>query len=224
MSGQERMSSTKKKNSNLEAARSRMYHDLIFDCAERVFAEKGFDECTMQDVAAEAGISLKTLYNAFPGKNEIYAEIQAVRGVAFLDRVRAADQGTALEKFEAGLRAFVSFLIDHDAYRKILLREGQAWGLDPATENTREYWRAGVNHVAAVLREGMDEGVFHEADAELLAASVFAVMQVQLAGRLFRAGNQSNAEEIADGTLVVLRRMLCVDPDAPRGHALAAAS
>ena len=207
------MSSIKKKNSNLEAARSRMYHDLIFECAERVFAEKGFDECTMQDVAAEAGISLKTLYATFPGKNEIYAEIQAVRGMAFLERVRSANEGGALEKFEAGLRAFVSFLIDHDAYRKILLREGQAWGLDPAAENTREYWRAGVAHVAAVLRQGMDEGVFHEGDPELLAASVFAVMQVQLAGRLFRAGNQPDVDEIARGTLQILRRMLCVDPE-----------
>src|SRR6266850_116888 len=165
----------KKKNSNLEAARSRMYHDLIFDCAERVFAEKGFDECTMQDVASEAGISLKTL--------------------------------------EAGLRAFVSFLVEHDAYRRILLREGHAWGLDPTTENTRENWRAGVSHVAAVLRQGMDEGVFHHGDPELLAACVTAVMQVQLAGRLFRAGNQPDAEDIASGTLVVLRRMLCVDPE-----------
>lgn len=219
------MSSNKKKNSNLEAARSRMYHDLIFECAERVFAEKGFDECTMQDVAAEAGISLKTLYTAFPGKNEIYAEIQAVRGIAFLDRVRGgAADGSALEKLDAGLRAFVAFLVEHDAYRRILLREGHAWGLNPTTENTREHWRAGVTHVAAVLRQGMDEGVFHEGDAELLAASVTAVMQVQLAGRLFRAGKQANAAEIAEGTLVVLRRMLCVDPDAPRGQALAAAS
>jgi AcrR family transcriptional regulator len=207
------MSSIKKKNSNLEAARTRMYHDLIFECAERVFSEKGFDECTMQDVASEAGISLKTLYATFPGKNEIYAEIQAVRGMAFLERVRGANQGSAREQFESGLRAFVSFLIDHDAYRKILLREGQAWGLDPAAENTREYWRAGVSHVAAVLRQGMDEGVFHEGDPELLAASVFAVMQVQLAGRLFRAGNQPDVDDIAGGTLELLRRMLCVDPE-----------
>src|SRR5688572_18481097 len=215
------MSSSKKKNSNLEAARSRMYHDLIFDCAERVFAAKGFDECTMHDVAAEAGISLKTLYTAFPGKNEIYAEIQAVRGMAFLERVRSATEGSAQDQFETGLRAFVSFLIEHDAYRKILLREGQAWGLDPATENTREHWRAGVSHVAAVLRQGMDEGVFHEGDPELLAGSVTAVMQVQLAGRLFRAGNQPDAEDIANGTLVVLRRMLCVDPEQERRRQVA---
>jgi AcrR family transcriptional regulator len=214
----------KKKNSNLEAARTRMYHDLIFECAERVFAEKGFDECTMQDVASEAGISLKTLYATFPGKNEIYAEIQAVRGIAFLDRVRSASEGSAIDKLEAGLRAFVSFLVDHDAYRRILLREGHAWGLDPTTENTREYWRAGVSHVGAILRQGMDEGVFYEGDPELLAATVTSVMQVQLAGRLFRAGNQPDAEEIASGTLVVLRRMLCVDPDAPSRPSLAAVS
>jgi AcrR family transcriptional regulator len=178
----------------------------------------------MQDVAAEAGISLKTLYTAFPGKNEIYAEIQAVRGMAFLERVRSATEGSAFDQFEAGLRAFVTFLIEHDAYRQILLREGQAWGLDPAAENTREYWRAGVTHVASVLQQGMDEGVFHEDDPELLAASVFAVMQVQLAGRLFRSGNPPDARAIADGTLVVLRRMLCVDPGAPTGRELAEAS
>src|SRR5262249_12710573 len=189
--------------------------------AERAFAEKGFDECTMQDVAAEAGISLKTLYTAFPGKNEIYAEIQAVRGMAFLERVRSAEGGSAQQQFESGLRAFVSFLIEHDAYRKILLREGQAWGLHPAAENTREYWRAGVTHVAAVLRQGMDEGVFHEGDPELLAASVFAVMQVQLAGRLFRAGNRPDVDEIASGTLVLLRRMLCVDPEPQRTRQVA---
>ena len=69
--------------------------------------------------------------------------------------------------------------------------------------------------MAGVLRQGMDEGVFHEADEELLAATVTAVMQVQLAGRIYRAGEgRPDAEEIVRGTLVVLRRMLCVDPDA----------
>ena len=33
--------------------------------------------------------------------------------------------GTALERLEGGLRAFVSFLLEHDAYRSILLREGE---------------------------------------------------------------------------------------------------
>jgi hypothetical protein len=34
--------------------------------------------------------------------------------------------------------------------------------------------------VAAIVRQGMEEGVFHQGDPDLLAASVTAVMQVQL--------------------------------------------
>lgn len=201
-------------SSRVEAARTRMYRDLVFECAERVFAEKGFDESTMQDVAAEAGISLKTLYATFPGKREIYAEIQAVRGAAFLAAVReGAREGTALERLEGGSRAFVTFLLEHDAYRSILLREGHAWGLDPATEEVRKHWRSGTETMADILRQGMAEGVFHDGDPELLAGSAMAVMQVQLAGRLARAGGvAAEADEILRGTLVVLRRMLGVDP------------
>jgi AcrR family transcriptional regulator len=211
----------RKKNQNLAAARSRMYHDLIFECAERVFAEKGFDESTMQDVAAEAGVSLKTLYATFPGKNEIYAEIQTTRGLAFLEAVReSAVGGSALERLEAGVRAFVHFLLEFESYRRILLREGRAWGLDSATEQTREAWRFGTEHVAGVVVQGMDEGVFHRGDAELLAGSVMAVMQVQLAGHLQKAG-EGDADMIVDEILVLLRRLLCIDPATERARQVA---
>jgi hypothetical protein len=73
-----------------------------------------------------------------------------------------------------------------------------------------------------VIQQGIDEGVFHDGDPELLAATVTAVMQVQLAGRLYRAGGGTpDAEEIVRNTLVVLRRMLCVDPEPERNRRVA---
>jgi AcrR family transcriptional regulator len=212
----------KKKNPNLEAARSRMYHDLIFDCAERVFAEKGFDESTMQDVASEAGISLKTLYATFPGKTDIYAEIQMTRGLAFLAAVReGAGEGNALERLEGGLRAFVDVLLAHEPFRRILLREGRTWGLNPATKHTREAWQAGIDYVARVVRRGIEEGVFHPGDPELLAGTVMAVMQVQLAGLLLKVGDDADSEAIVDEILVLLRRILCVDPTPEKARRVA---
>ena len=82
------------KKSNLAAARARMYHELIFECAERVFSEQGFDDSTMQDVAAEAGVSLKTLYATFPGKDDIYREILEVRSHGLLEVSSQADPGS----------------------------------------------------------------------------------------------------------------------------------
>lgn len=204
----------------LEAARSRMYRDLVFETSEKVFADEGFEGSTMQDVAAAAGISLKTLYATFPGKNEIYAEIVRMRGLGFLEAVRgaAAEGSGALESLEAGARAFVAYLIEHEPFRRILLREGRAWGLDPSVEETRDAWRAGIAHVAGILRRGMAEGVFHEDDPELLAGTVQAMLQVQLAGRIDRAKGEPDAEAIAEEILVLLRRMLCRDPE-QRGDA-----
>lgn len=209
--------------SPLEAARTRMYHDLIFDCAERVFAEKGFERATMQDVAAAAGISLKTLYATFPGKNEVYAEIVRVRGLGFLEAVGAgaAGDGGARKRLEGGVRAFVAYLLEHEPFRRILLREGRAWGLNPSTEETRATWRSGIEHVADVLRQGMAEGVFHREDPELLAGSVQAMLQVQLAGRIDRAERGPDADAISDEILVLLRRLIYRDPGDAADRALA---
>ena len=66
--------------SRLEDARARMYQDLIFESAETVFGEHGFENATMQQIASEAGVSLKTVYGSFPGKQDLYEAIMILRG------------------------------------------------------------------------------------------------------------------------------------------------
>jgi len=46
-------------------------HIRILDAAERVFARAGFHAATMQDVAAEAGMSPGNLYRYFSSKDAI---------------------------------------------------------------------------------------------------------------------------------------------------------
>ncbi|MCO5090145.1 TetR/AcrR family transcriptional regulator [Bosea sp. (in: a-proteobacteria)] len=63
-------------------------HIRILDAAERVFARAGFHAATMQDVAAEAGMSPGNLYRYFSAKDAIIA------GIAERDRsLIAADFG-----------------------------------------------------------------------------------------------------------------------------------
>ena len=61
--------------SRLEVARERMYRELVFESAEHVIAARGLEATTMQEIAAEAGISLRTLYAAFPSKEGLVAEV-----------------------------------------------------------------------------------------------------------------------------------------------------
>ena len=201
------MARTRKK-SNLAAARARMYHDLVFECAERVFSEQGFTESTMQDLAAEAGISLKTLYAPFPGKDDVYREILVTRGAGLLEAMSAAsaDDG-AIERLRSGVRAVVAYLVEHRPFFRILLQEGQAWGLHPRGEAARDAWRSGLETMIAVVEQGQAEGVFLPADAELVAPTVNAVLQIQLAGLLDRHEDADPAE-LADAIMVPILRLL----------------
>jgi AcrR family transcriptional regulator len=185
-----------------------MYHDLVFESAECVFGDKGFDHATMQDVAHEAGISLKTLYTYFAGKQEIYAEIQRVRGASFVEFVlaRTALGSEPLERLALWVRAYVDFLFAHRDWLHIHLQIGTSWGLRPTEEGAAEYWQQGLEGVGGILASGMQAGLFHETDSNRLAAIVLAVMQVQVAQAVEAA--ESDAEQVAAEIMVQLERLL----------------
>ncbi|HVL70758.1 MAG TPA: TetR/AcrR family transcriptional regulator [Beijerinckiaceae bacterium] len=63
----------------------------ILDAAERCFVRAGFHRTTMQDVAAEAGMSPGNLYRYFPSKDAIVA------GLCERDRAQIAEDFASME-------------------------------------------------------------------------------------------------------------------------------
>ena len=207
--------------SRLELARERMYRDLVFECAEHVIAEQGLEATTMQEIAAEAGISLRTLYTAFPSKEELVAEVQRVRGEGIVTEIAQsidAAPNEPLAQLAGGVRGYVDFLLAHPSFLRIHLREGRAWGLEPRNGNA-EGWRAGLGRFAAILRAGMEQGLFHEGEPDFLALLGAAVMQVHMA-HIARA-TAKDAEALTSEILVQLLRLYC-KPGAGRAVASAA--
>ncbi|RMD83618.1 MAG: TetR/AcrR family transcriptional regulator [Candidatus Dadabacteria bacterium] len=49
--------------------------DRILDAAEQLFAEKGFAGTAVRDIAARVGLNPASLYNHFPGKQELYEAV-----------------------------------------------------------------------------------------------------------------------------------------------------
>ena len=73
--------------------------------------------------------------------------------------------------------------------------------------------------MARLLRDGQATGVFYDGDPELMAMTAVAVMQVQLA-RFADRLEQEDAGQLAEQTLLQLRRLLC-KPAAEKGRAAA---
>jgi AcrR family transcriptional regulator len=193
----------------LDDARARMYRALIFEAAEFVFGQKGFEGATMQDIASEAGVSLKTVYASFPGKSEIYLEIMRVRGQAMSDAFIEARNAAVspMEMLELGTRAFVEFLFEHTDWLQIHVRSHLSWAVGPEDETVAQLWQEGLDGYAAILREGIACGEFCDEDPVELAVLVQALTKVQIS-RALESG-ESDAQRVADRLVGRLFRLVC---------------
>lgn len=182
-----------------------MYRDLVLDCAERVFAASGYHAARAQDIAAEAGISLQTLYGTFPSKREIFDALHESRGREFLARVEAAlaEPLPAVESLRRGVHAFVDFLVGHVDYFKVDLREGRSWAVGDVEASPT--FQAGIELWTSLMERATREGSFVDDDPELMAATAFGVMQIQLAVLLAR-DDDPDAKQISERIYTQLLR------------------
>ncbi len=81
--------------------------DDIVNAAKRMFMRYGYSKTTMGDIAQEAGVARQTVYNAFPGKDEILREVVRRGGEETHLKVKAAWEEA--ETVEEKLNAFLTF-------------------------------------------------------------------------------------------------------------------
>lgn len=72
-----------------------MREEAIITAAERLFFSKGLEQTSMDDVAAQAGFTKRTVYQYFPGKQDLYYAV-VLRGMReLLSSVREAGEGAS---------------------------------------------------------------------------------------------------------------------------------
>src|ERR687886_487583 len=105
---------------------------LVLDAAFRVFLERGYERASMEAIAAAAGVTKPVVYDCYPSKEELFAELLRREEERVLGEVTAAlPRDLDLDDPEPTLaRGFIAFLRavarSPDAYRVIFLGEGGA--------------------------------------------------------------------------------------------------
>jgi AcrR family transcriptional regulator len=109
--------------------RSRLSRDermeQTLEVAHGLFAERGFADVTMDEIAAAVGVTKPLLYNYFGNKERLYIACMEQAGDALTRTVGAAIAGTASpgDALGAGVRAFFAFLDSDRAAWAVLFDE-----------------------------------------------------------------------------------------------------
>ena len=90
----------------LRERKKQQTRELLAETAQRLFAERGFDEVTVAEVARAASVSEGTVFNYFPTKEELFYSGMEAFEARLVEAVRSRPEG------ESVLAAFRGFVLD----------------------------------------------------------------------------------------------------------------
>lgn len=162
---------------------------LILQAAEDTFAEKGYYETSMDEIAARVGIAKGTVYLHFPSKEALIIEIfirEMERLLQKADEVLVSEQ-TAREKLSTLLR----FMYKDIHRKKSRLLSSAYNGVDLKrllSENgnrTHELWERLAANVTTLLEEGKAAGDINPVlPTQVMLVAFFSLLSPHVSERL----------------------------------------
>lgn len=169
--------------------------------AATVFAERGFDNTTLRDVADGLGIDRATLYYYVSSKEELFREVV---GAAVLDNteaveaIRDSDLPPA-EKVRAVVSGLMGSYADNYPYLYVWVREDMARVLTGEEDDGADLADLGRRYqvaVESIVREGIGSGDFVDfADPTVVAFGIIGTLN--WTHRWYRPGRRT-PEDIAE--------------------------
>ena len=152
--------------------------DKILDCAEQLFARRGFAGIGLAEVAEQVGLSKSSLFHHFSSKAQLYAAVMA----RILDRIEAelmrslAAGGGPVQRLERWLDVVVDVLAANPTYARLLLRslfeDDELTGELPEERAVNATLRRIVGAADTLLREGIASGVFRPVNVPHMVQSI----------------------------------------------------
>src|SRR5919199_873681 len=129
----------------------------MLEAADRVFARRGYAAASMDEIAAEVGVTKPMLYAYFGSKEGLYLASVQRAGEMLAERLRDSAEGGPAERLQAGVRAFFAFVDERRSSWAVLYREASAGG-GPVAARVASLRGAIAATVSQLFAEMADEG------------------------------------------------------------------
>ncbi len=178
----------------------------ILSAARKVFAEKGYQDATMDDIAEVAGVAKGTLYSYFPSKRDVYVAELSRGGAELLELTRkvVSSPGDLQSKIQMFIRTRVEYLDSHIEFFKIYQSEignmtHPAW----VSQNFRDVYEEQLRLLEQMLADAVSRGEIRTVPAGVLACGIYEMTRGLLLQRITK-GTERTAEAEAEmlGTLL----------------------
>jgi AcrR family transcriptional regulator len=174
--------------------------ELILDVAEEMLTEKGYHDTSMDEIAARAGVAKGTLYQHFPGKEDLVFALFERNLVLFEQAVGQATTAPLMAR--AKLERILSYVYQerrgpHAQLLQLLYQNMEIRkGLLEKKGQLRDHMERVAGRIRTILEEGKAEGAFDPAiSTELMLLTFMSLLSLSTRERLL-AQEQLLPEEL----------------------------
>ena len=142
----------------------------IFETSMKLFAKKGYDATSIEEITATVGVAKGTLYYHFSSKEEIF-NFLVEEGMKLLKNsidIKIAKSNTCIDKLRAVVLIQIKIISKYEDFMTIVL--SQIWGNEPRNIMCKNKVVEYIKTIEDILKEGMKKGEIMQGDVGIMAS------------------------------------------------------
>lgn len=172
----------------------------IFNTAVKIFSDKGYDNSSIEEITAVAGVAKGSLYYHFSKKEDIF-DLLLEEGFSLLRNnieIKTKTCTKAIDKIKAVILIQVKVTFKYEYFLNVVF--SQIWGEEEKNKKCKRYVFEYIKIIEDIVREGIENGEFYDGDVEAIASEIFGVTCSSLIYRL-KKNREVAVQDVYNGFL-----------------------
>ena len=138
----------------------------IFETSMKLFAEKGYDATSIEEITATVGVAKGTLYYHFSSKEEIF-NFLIEEGMKLLQNsidIKTAKYDNYIDKIKAIVLIQIKIIIS------------QFWGNEARNQKCQKHIYEYINKIEEIVQEGINKKQIKKGNPKVIASEIYGLI------------------------------------------------
>ena len=161
----------------------------IFETSMKLFAEKGYDATSIEEITATVGVAKGTLYYHFSSKEEIY-NFLVEEGIKLLQNsidIKTSKLSNYIDKIKAIVLIEIKIVLKYEDIITILL--SQFYGKEARNQKCQKHIYEYISKIEEIVKEGIEQRQIKQGDPKAIASEIYGLICSSL---VYKLRNQEN--------------------------------
>ena len=145
----------------------------IFETAMELFAQKGYDGTSVEEITSVVGIAKGTLYYHFSSKEEIFNFLidEGMKLLRNSIEIKTSKYNNTIDKIKAVILIQIKIIVKYESLITLVI--SQMWGKEERHLRCRECVYNYIKIIENIVKEGIEKGEIYSGNPEAIASGIF---------------------------------------------------